>query len=403
MWAVYFRITYQVQLALFTTVSLVAIVALAQEPVQMSHTVDVIEWPADSRSGAPATEGMLSRASATHLPVLVPERFLAFKTLDLVNDPLSYTASVLAIDAKQSISGTRVSFHDSSDTNPAIEAETVDIKSAEHSIFASFKRYGAAYIVVIECRRPEDTRCTEVDYIHNLVKDMEVIGGARGDPDPLLLKFGVDAPRPTRDSADPLFTYRPPGELLPGSGTGVTSPTIYAAGIRFPIEQPKAYLNSQVYGIGGSHGSPGSWKDPRNYAYPWRDNFCETRKWQTPACPSGAGHQGVDIRPSGPEDKTHWVVAVEDGRISNVGIFSVSLTGVSTTQYRYLHLEMAQLAIKQGDLVKRGQRIGLVSDDFGGASTPVHLHFEILQNANGRGFVHRPPYSSLVRAYQSFD
>lgn len=397
------RIARAVQFGVFTVASLAVGPTPAQESMQALRSVDSIEWPADTDADSPVPDGPLSSAGETYLPVLVPGPFFAFQALDFVGDPLSYTVSALAVDAMQSISGTRVSFrYPGEDAVPVIEAEAVDIGIAEQSIFAKFKRYGAAYIVTIECRRPNDARCTEVDYIRNLVKDMKEVGGARGDPAPSLLPLDAGASWVARDSADPLFTYRPPGELVPGSGAGVTSPTVYAAGIRFPIELPKAYLNSQVYGVGGSHGPPGSWKDPRNYAYPWRDNFCETRSWQTPACPSGTGHQGVDIRPRGPEDKVHWAVATEDGKITNIGIYSVSLTGVSTTQYRYLHLEMAQLAVKQGDLVKRGQRIGLVSDDFGDTATPVHLHLEILQNARGRGFLHRPPYSSLVRAYQSF-
>ena len=398
------RIVCLILLGLSAASSLAIGTATAQEPVRALRAVDAIEWPVDAGAGAPVPEGPLSRASETYLPVLVPVRFFAFKTLDFVGDPLSYTVSVLAIDAKQSISGTRVSFRNpTEDAAPVAEATAVDVGMAEQSIFASVKGHGAAYMVTIECRRPTDARCIKEDFILALVGDMEVVGGARGDPDPSLLQFGAGAPLPKGDPADPLFTYRPPGDLVKGSGTGVTSPTVYVSDIRFPVEQPKAYLNSQVYGIGGKFGPPGSWKDARNYAYPWRDNFCESRTRRTPACPSGSGHQGVDIRPRGPEDKTYWAVAAEDGKIASVGLYSVFLTGVSGTQYRYLHLEMAQLAIKQGDVVERGRRIGLISNDFGGTATPVHLHFEILQNATGRGLRHVPPYSSLVQAYQAFD
>ena len=35
-----------------------------------------------------------------------------------------------------------------------------------------------------------------------------------------------------------------------------------------------------------------------NYAYPWRDNFCERRGFAVGQCPVGIGHQGQDIRPA---------------------------------------------------------------------------------------------------------
>lgn len=115
-------------------------------------------------------------------------------------------------------------------------------------------------------------------------------------------------------------------------------------------------------------------------------------------CPSGTGHQGVDIRPADSRDVMHWAVAAEDGRIVNIGTYSVWLTGSSGTQYRYLHLEMRRLAVKLGDRVQRGQRIGLISEDFI-APTPVHLHFEIVQNIQSVGMTHVPPFTSLVNAY----
>ncbi|HIP51012.1 MAG TPA: hypothetical protein EYG94_02895, partial [Campylobacterales bacterium] len=49
------------------------------------------------------------------------------------------------------------------------------------------------------------------------------------------------------------FTYAPSGKLSPSkSGTGrLGDKYIYAPGIRFPIESAPAYINSQVYGVGG--------------------------------------------------------------------------------------------------------------------------------------------------------
>jgi murein DD-endopeptidase MepM/ murein hydrolase activator NlpD len=198
--------------------------------------------------------------------------------------------------------------------------------------------------------------------------------------------------------------FSPPGELVLNSGEGVKSEKIYAPWIRFPVAKKPAYINSQVYGVGGRLGPKtpkGGWGHPANYKYPWHDNFCERRDRRTSACPSGLGHQGVDIRPAGPEDRKYSAVAVESGRIVKIGSYSVTLAGESGTQYNYLHLEMADLKVSLGQRVVTGQVIGLISNDFKGTPTPVHLHFEIRQNVNGRGWQHVPPYTSLVAAYQA--
>lgn len=65
---------------------------------------------------------------------------------------------------------------------------------------------------------------------------------------------------------------------------------------------------------------------------------------------------------------------------------------------------MGHLAVKQGDTVNVGQRLGLVANDFGGTATSVHLHFEILQAQKGKsGVTHVPPYTSLVSAYKKLE
>lgn len=203
------------------------------------------------------------------------------------------------------------------------------------------------------------------------------------------------------------FTYDLPGKLFPpGSGSGVQDGRNYAPGIRFPVAEAPAYLNSQVYGIGGSHGPSGSWKDKRNYAYPWRDNFCESRHRAMHLCPKNGGHQGVDIRGPGPKKDKHWLVAIADGRIQNIGSYSVWLKSGDGTRYRYLHVNVDRLApgLRIGSRVRRGDKIGLMSNYFGGSSTTVHLHFDIKQSVrleSGRSLkVYVPPYMALVESYK---
>lgn len=201
--------------------------------------------------------------------------------------------------------------------------------------------------------------------------------------------------------ADP-GRFSPPGDLEPGSGMGVTDTTLYFKEIRFPLERSPAYLNSQVYRKGGNHGPAGGQCDSANYSYPWRDNFCETRGWDMAVCPSNKGHQGQDIRPATCKPDVHWAVAVEDGIIAQIGSYSVTLQTPSGTLYRYLHLQMDDLAVRRLDTIKKGQRIGKVSNHFGGAKTTIHLHFDIKDSLVYKGVrqsIFVPPYASLVESY----
>jgi murein DD-endopeptidase MepM/ murein hydrolase activator NlpD len=174
--------------------------------------------------------------------------------------------------------------------------------------------------------------------------------------------------------------------------------------MRYPIENLESFANSQVWGVGGSSGPAGGQCDDRNYSYPWHDNFCETRDRDTLLCPTGKGHQGQDIRPATCEKSKHWAVAAEAGQITAIGSYSVTLTAQSGRQYRYLHLDMKQLAVTDGQQVARGDHIGLVSNDFGGTPTTIHLHFEVRMAVTGADgqptFTFVPPYASLVRSYE---
>ena len=194
------------------------------------------------------------------------------------------------------------------------------------------------------------------------------------------------------------FSYNPPGDLVSGSGSGRADSTVYAPGIRFPIEAAPAFANSQVWGHGGLNGPGGSQCDTQNFSYPWWDNYCETRDYSMPLCPSSTGHQGQDIRAASCDKDVHWVVAVTDGTITNIGSYSVYLTAADGTRFDYLHMGSLQVAV--GARVTQGSRIGKVSNEFGGTATTVHLHVNIRQDVAGVGNVFVPPYLSLIRAYE---
>jgi len=223
---------------------------------------------------------------------------------------------------------------------------------------------------------------------------------------PILLFFSAcTQQKPTPQTAEEKkFSYYPAGQLSPEkSGTGRNGDNyIYAPDIRFPIESAPAYINSQVYGVGGLYGEKGSLCDEKNYQYPWSDNYCEKRRWGMPLCPGGKGHQGVDIRTKTCEKRKYYAVAVEDGIITYIGKYSVKLRGKSGRTYRYLHLDSPSLLVKKGAKVTRGERIGLVSNNMGSTKTSIHLHFDIKQTIKIDGkskSVYVPAYTSLVDAY----
>lgn len=219
---------------------------------------------------------------------------------------------------------------------------------------------------------------------------------------PALLALPVVAPTAPVSAQ---FTYEPAGELVPGSGSGLADTMAYVPDMRFPIESGPAYANSQVHAAGGSNppaGAGTSQCSADNYSFPWRDNYCETRgsgNWSTPMCPDqrGGHHYGQDIRPATCESGVHWAVAATAGRV-RVGSYSVRITDSMGRVFEYLH--MSDVQVQTGDEVQCGDRIGKVSNVFGGTPTTIHLHFATQLAVEGYGMTWAPPYMSLVNAYQ---
>ncbi len=234
------------------------------------------------------------------------------------------------------------------------------------------------------------------------------------DDEPPLDDEPIDEPEEPdvlTDADGRVFSYLPVGDLLPSSGPGFADETVYRSDILFPAEDP-VFMNSQVYRYGGGMGSvngmDGAQCDARNYGYPWQDTFCEHRDRNQPLCPGG-GHEGLDIRPQTCAKNVHWAVAVEDGRIIDVRRHWVTIQTPDGTIYNYLHLNMSDLSVTEGQQVLKGDRIGKISNDFfksDGTSVPTttHLHFEMYENyvaAPGEDplFTKVNPYMTLVAAY----
>lgn len=248
-----------------------------------------------------------------------------------------------------------------------------------------------------------------------------------------LFRFGVSGFKGLVgvEDAPQSFSFYAPGDLVGRSGTGAARKgardwTAFAPEMAFPVApaQP-AFLNSQIHSPGG-----GAWRGSgpnnqcvrANYSYPWRDNFCERRGGkdrESLNCPSRAIHQGVDIRggTGGFRASTcarmAWgdgtiqtlvpVVAAQDGWIEYSLLphkYVVTLITDQGRAFNYMHLDRASLIHGPGTRVSKGETIGYLSDYFGRSETTQHLHFEILQNIDGKGWSHVSPYMSLVGAYE---
>jgi cold shock CspA family protein len=147
---------------------------------------------------------------------------------------------------------------------------------------------------------------------------------------------------------------------------------------------------------------------PSNYDYPFQDTFCELRSGHqndTPMCPdqTHGHHQGNDIRPPQCFNfDNFWVVAAEGGHVTwvpvNSSTFWVTVTLADGSQDIYLHMSNIQVSLNQA--VTRGQRLGMLSNQFNGTPTTRHLHFEIVKNVAGLGLTNVSPYMSLVQSYR---
>jgi hypothetical protein len=316
-----------------------------------------------------------------------------------------------------------------------------------------FTRYGVPYVVSIECHdggmRSHKMSCRDADKIATrILRSLQVAGGT---PHP---QTGPVQPGPVQSSpvmADtidrplaqsPVFTYHSPGDVLPGTGMrghpGRADYTVYSK-IRFPLPETPAFANSQSFNHWGDCDQTGRVSlgalgrtalyrcrvngqlliadESVNYAYPWRDNFCEHRYFFVGDCPSGLGHQGQDIRPSSCaqrieganrcEPYQHDVVAARDGIVlrapGEIALYTVTNTTNERVRFRYLHMFpkfLDQDGMVSGRAVHEGEVVGKVGNFFRRErATTYHLHFDI-QVPTKYGWVFVNPYMSLVAAYE---
>jgi hypothetical protein len=313
----------------------------------------------------------------------------------------------------------------------------------ESGVRYTFVRYGVPYVVSIEChdggRRFHKMSCRDADKVAiRILRSLQVVGGASQPQSVPVVAETIDRP-PT---PSPVFTYHSPGDLLSGSGmrghAGRADYTVYSK-IRFPLAEAPAFANSQSFLHWGdcdqtgrvSLGALGKTALYRcrvngqllvadesvNYAYPWRDNFCEHRYFYVGECPAGLGHQGQDIRPSfctqrieganRCEPYQHDVVAARDGIVlrapGDIALHILTNTANERVRFRYLHMfpkYLDQDGILSGRVVREGEVIGKVGNyQRRERATTYHLHFD-MQVPTKYGWVFVNPYMTLVAAYE---
>lgn len=204
--------------------------------------------------------------------------------------------------------------------------------------------------------------------------------------------------------SNPELSYLPPGDILPANVRGIDSRAVVSDDWTFPMQVGSvtgwhAYIGTQ---LSQYHGLKWS-NDPRLFHYPSRDNQCEPRHWTVTGCPSGKGHQGVDIRANDNSNDKWKVVAVEDGVVTNVTSNTTVSVRHGTRTVRYLHMSAASIrdaGIKNGSIVHKGQILGRVSNIMEGTpSTSYHLHLDAYTGTAAEGnFYH--VYPSLIAAYR---
>jgi hypothetical protein len=330
-----------------------------------------------------------------------------------------------------------------------VKAPAPDLLGLRHVLLEdyarnTFERYGVPYVVSILCfdggvSRYRMITCRDAGKVaERFLNALHLAGGAPA----VEAAPSSTVERPEETSPD--FTFYGPGNIISGTGFkgrgGDADYTVYSK-MRFPLRDAPAYANSQSFmnwgdcdqtgkvGLGttASHvpmyrcriGGPALIKDESaggNYAYPWRDNFCEHRYFDVGQCPGGLGHQGQDIRPSSCtqrfeagacEPYQHEVVAVREGMLlRQAGTMPVYLFVNAPDEhirFRYLHMSPRQLdadGVDSGRLLRQGEEFGKVGSFYQHErATSYHLHFD-MQVPTKYGWVFVNPYMTLVAAYE---
>jgi hypothetical protein len=301
----------------------------------------------------------------------------------------------------------------------ALAAQFPDLRRfiREGYVRYAFTRFGVPYVVSIQCLdsvpRAKRLACREAYPVaERFLKALRIAGGLPSRPR-LDISAAV-AERPIAPSPD--FTYLPPGDIIPNSGYhrqgGRADFNAYSQ-IRFPLERAPDFVNSQSFRNRKPAGKSLDMLASGNDAYPWRDNFCESRDFGVGQCANGFGHQGQDIRPwcslrnEGCDPRQQAVVAVREGVLIRSPKQQAATLQINTRtehmRFRYMHMNPADMdtdGVLSGRRVDEGEKIGVVSNYLDHPNgTTRHLHFDV-QVFTRDGWLWVNPYVTLISAYE---
>lgn len=142
-----------------------------------------IDWEAVDREIAmdvaldPDERETLQRAQ---VPVLLPDNDPLIASATFTSKDDWYAAAMEGDGVSVYVSGTRKEFVHTSIDARKIDAQQPRITRNELIMTMAFKRWGAAYVIEVECARPsEDSRCEHDGYIRELGRSMGLVGGLR--------------------------------------------------------------------------------------------------------------------------------------------------------------------------------------------------------------------------------
>lgn len=397
---------------------------IARSSVPVLLPFDAAAYLEAQRSGAPGTPLALSRYQADFDPVDVFDAGPAGYSAGFSLEPGAGDGMPTRVFAKPveiQITGSAL-VYDIADPaggkgEPVKPLATIypDLRRfiREGYVRYAFTRFGVAYVVSIQCldsvAKPRRLACKEAYPVaERFLKALHIAGGLRTRPLMDVASEMID--RPAARSAD--FSYRPSGDIIPNTGyrrQGGHPDAMAYAQIRFPLEQAPAFVHSQSYAKRD--------KDDGPTAYPWRDNFCESRSFEVWQCAGGYGHQGEDIRaadcPSSADGrppcdpKQRGVVAARDAVVIRAPKDQAATLEVNSRtehiRFRYMHMNphaMNADGVLNGRIVAEGEKIGAISNYLDHpAGTSMHLHFDV-QLFTRDGWIWVSPYVTLVSAYE---
>ena len=142
-----------------------------------------IQWSeANGHASAPDALNSTQRdaIASTTLPVLLPSDPLMLSSAAFTTGDLWYSAAMRTTGAHTFIMGSRGEFPVDLGLTEAQKQQLSNftVYRTHQIVTLSFRMYGAAYRIDVECDKPmDDPRCTQDDYVLELAEGLVMVGG----------------------------------------------------------------------------------------------------------------------------------------------------------------------------------------------------------------------------------